>query len=193
MKRGFVRESPRASTSSQVEALTAAGVDVGAIYYQEQEGAEACIASLRAGDELVVSSLDRLAPDRRTLRRLLDAVHSKGAIVVEARSKRRSDDHDSLIGMIFDAVDGLAGDRKALPPDKAREYGAKGGKARSRKAASQRMGVAEARAIWRRNSDWTNGQCVAEMQGWTVRMAYRKLGKRGLAKGRPREKKPKKQ
>lgn len=39
-----------------------------------------------------------------------------------------------------------------------------------------------------RVGNWSNAQCLSHMPGWTLAEAYRKLKKRGLAKGRPSSK-----
>ena len=67
------------TTDLQRDALTAAGIDPGALYEDKASGSKddrpqlaACLKALRAGDTLVVWKLDRLG---RNLRHLVNVVH----------------------------------------------------------------------------------------------------------------------
>lgn len=152
---------------------------------REHENIDAAVKGLRRNGELWVTTLDRLASKRHLLRAILHAVHGKGAVIVEASTGRRSDSRDQYGDMILDAVAKMAGDLRPLTPAQAKEMARKSARARRLLATEKRMGVAEARKIWKNNGNWSGPQCIAHMPGWTLAEAYRKLGKRGLAKGRP--------
>jgi hypothetical protein len=127
MLRGYVLHSRRSAASAQEKALREAGVEV--IYIEGKLGDLAsCIRSLREGDDLAVNQMSDLANDRATLRKVVKAVHDKGARVLEVGSKRRSDNPADLAEMIFEATDRLAQVRKGHSSKKAREYGARGGR-----------------------------------------------------------------
>ncbi len=196
--RGWIRASARHSEQMQRRALDEAGCT--AIYAAGPDTIDDLIGSLRPpaakkqrGDVVLVTSLARIGRDRRELRRALDAIHSRGAVIVEARNPpRRSDDRHDLASMLLDAADELAGDRRALSPADARTHGRKGGLAKGRRAREARTPNGEALAAWR-DLSLTGAQAIEDprMAGWTVRMAYRLLGKRntalGVVTGRPRK------
>lgn len=119
--------SRRSAASAQEKALREAGVEV--IYIEGKLGDLAsCIRSLREGDDLAVHKMSDLANDRATLRKVVKAVHDKGARIFEAASKRRSDNPGELAEMIFEATDKLAQVRKGHSSKKAREFGSRGGR-----------------------------------------------------------------
>lgn len=205
--RGWIRASARHSEQMQRRALEEAGC--AAIYVSGPDTIDDFIGSLRAprleakggkskskarpGDVVLVTSLARIGRDRRELRRALDAIHSKGAVIVEARNPpRRSDDRDQLAAMLLDAADELAGDRRALSTDDAKKHGRKGGLAKGRRAREKRTPIEVALVPWR-DLSMTGQQAIDDprMAGWTVRMAYRLLKKRntalGVVTGRPRK------
>lgn len=158
----------------------------GVIYHWEEGGGTGdLIRSLRSGDHVVVTTLARLAPTREGIRAAVQDIHKRRATIIETETSRRSSDRDQAIDMLADAVAELAGDSRALPAKKAREYG----KLAWSKKRAKRMPISEAERIWRStlNKDKSNGQCIALMPGWTERAAYREIGPRGLAKGRPRK------
>ncbi len=196
--RGWIRASARHSEQMQRRALEEAGC--AAIYISGLDTIDDLIASLRPpkakrarGDVVLVTSLSRIGRDRRELRRALEAIHSRGAVIVEAREPpRRSDDRHDLAAMLLDAADELAGDRRALSPADAKRFGKRGGTAKGRNALAARTPKGEALAAWR-DLSLTGEQAIDDprMAGWTVRMAYRLLGKRntalGVVTGRPRK------
>lgn len=166
----------------QRKALIEAGVTEQAIY-TDGRGAEtldACINSLRPGDELVVSSLGRLTNTRKALAALIDRLHvQKKVVIVEALTGRRTDDTAVLHRMILDAVDEIATDRRTLTHAEAVQYGKLGG------AAVRKMNVSdeEGQKIWDDVSILTTE--ALERIGCTSSTAYRRFGKRGLGAGRP--------
>ncbi len=196
--RGWIRASARHTEQMQRRALTEAGCS--AIYTDGDDTIDALIASLRAakvkrarGDVVLVTSLARLGRSRNDLRRALEAIHNKGAVIVEARSPpRRSSDKRDLAAMLLDAADELAGDRRVLSPVQAKKFGKQGGQEFKRRREADRTPKGEALAAWR-DLSLTGKQAISDprMLGWTVRMAYRVLGKRntalGVVTGRPRK------
>jgi DNA invertase Pin-like site-specific DNA recombinase len=82
---GYARVSTNGQTlDAQVEALEAAGADV--IFEETASGARAdraqlakAIGTLRAGDTLIITRLDRLARSTRDLLNTLDAIAKRGA------------------------------------------------------------------------------------------------------------------
>jgi DNA invertase Pin-like site-specific DNA recombinase len=82
---GYARVSTNGQTlDAQVEALEAAGADV--IFEETASGADTdraqlakAIGTLRAGDTLIVTRLDRLARSTRDLLNTLDAIAKRGA------------------------------------------------------------------------------------------------------------------
>lgn len=196
--RGWIRASARHSEQMQRRALEEAGC--AAVYVDGPDTIDDLIASLRPpktkrgrGDVVLVTSLSRIGRDRRELRRALDEIHSKGAVIVEARNPpRRSDDRDQLAAMLLDAADELAGDRRALSTADAKKHGRKGGLAKGKRAREKRTPNGEALAAWR-DLSLTGEQALDDprMAGWTKRQAYRILRKRntalGVVTGRPRK------
>ena len=146
----------------------------------------------RRGDIVLVSSLGRLAPTRRELASVMAQIHAKGALIFECREPpRRSDRAADLREMMFDAVDELSQDRRTHSPEAARKYGAKGGQRHKANREAVRAPAAGALGPWR-DLSLTAEQALGTpaMYGWTIRMAYRLLGKRntapGTRHGRPR-------
>lgn len=205
--RGWIRASARHSEQMQRRALEEAGC--AAVYVAGPDTIDDFIGSLRPprldakggpsrskarpGDVVLVTSLARIGRDRRELRRALDAIHSKGAVIVEARNPpRRSDDRNDLAAMLLDAADELAGDRRALSTADAKKHGRKGGLAKGRRAREKRTPIEVATIPWR-DLSMTGKRAIDDprMDGWTTRMAYRLIGKRntalGVVTGRPRK------
>lgn len=168
------------SEKVQRQALEAAGVTVIYVDGHKNETIEVCLQSLRAKDELWVASLDRIAKHKKELRRLCDYIkYDRKAIIVEALSKRRSDNVEEWDAMKWDAIEGLGTDRKRLTHADAVRYGAMGG----RVPIVPEMPELEARKIW---EDVTlTSREAADKIGVDLSKAYRWLGKRGLAVGRP--------
>lgn len=163
---------------------------VSPIYNADQHTLDTLIKSLRPGDEVWVTSLARLVTKRVDLRRAIDAIHSKECIVIEAASDRRSDRDGAP--MALDAADELMGEARGLTAEQAQRFGAKGAAASVQltmeKFAKRRMAPLEATKIWTDPdlATLSNHAVLRRMPGWTQRMAYRHIGPRGLAKGRPR-------
>lgn len=195
--RGWVRASQGHSESKQRKALAAhgchtiyvAGVDTMAQFVKD-------LQTPRPGgspDIVLVSSLARLANSRDALKDAVQAIHGKGAVILEMTDPpRRSDDTNQLVSMMFDAADELAGERRRHSPEAAKKYSSKGGKARMKKIKAARSPAAEARAAWRDLSFTTEQVMATEaLAGWTIRTAYNAFGKRNTARGvkigRPRK------
>lgn len=185
---GFLRVSRAAGERSQREMLERN--DVHPIYNAKDVDLADVAKSLRPGDELWVTTLGRLASNRRDLSHAIDAIHNQKAIIVEAASERRSDKAAQVAQMVMDAVQEITQDARALSPAKARKFGSLGGqitRLRVRRAMeAQRLPKAEARNVWL-NPRLTTAEALEQMTGWTQASAYRHLKTRKLAKGRPRK------
>lgn len=185
MRRGWVRHSGRVSEKKQIAAMVQHLVEP---YYVDGEHEDVMVAvrSIREGDELVVTTLDRLAPRRVQLRELIEEVHKRGGVIVELETGRRSDDVRALPGMIAEAFEALLRDHR----HQQRRAGKKNGKRGGRPPNTDRMPEAEALAIWR-NRELEDWQALQLMKGWTLRTAYRRLKARGFPAGWPAGKKRK--
>lgn len=163
--------------------------DVRPIYNANDVDLAAYIKALRPGDEVWVTSLGRLCAKRADLRRAVEVIHKKKCVIVEAASERRSDRDGA--SMALDAADELMGEAKALSPENAKKFGAMGGKANAKRVEEEfkdRMPRKDALKLWTDTdlARLSNVKILRKMPGWTQRAAYRHLGPRGLAKGRPR-------
>ncbi len=162
------------------------------IYNAEVHSFDDFTKALRAGDEVWVTSLARLAPRRRELREAIEMIHGREAIIVEAASDRRSDRAAQATAMVLDAADELAGEARGLTPQQAQEFGAKGGTATAKvykQRFRNRMPLVEAKKIWTDPdlAALSNHRILKRLAGWTQVSAYRHMGPRGLSKGRPRK------
>lgn len=188
-RRGWVRGSRLASAEAQIKMLEKCNIRP--IYNAEVHSFDDFTKALRVGDEVWVTSLARLAPRRRELREAINLIHSKDAVIVEAASERRSDRGAQATAMVLDAADELAGEARGLTPQQAQEFGAKGGKANAKLIKQRfrnRMSLTDARKLWTDPdlATLSNHRLLSRMPGWTQPSAYRHIGPRGLAKGRPR-------
>ncbi len=199
--RGYYRISHRHTEAMQRRRLAEIGCE--AIYSHTRDGIDRLVADLRtprkggAPDVVAVTSLSRLAATRDALRAAVDAIHGKGAVILEIGPKagampRTSNEPAQLAAMIWDAVAEISQDRRTHSPEAAKRYGSKGGKAKAAAAAEGRTPKAEALAPWR-DLSLTAEQAMGTgaMRGWTIRAAYRILGPRnttrGVKAGRPRK------
>lgn len=178
MLRGYVQDTRRSAVSTQLKAMEEAGVTT--VYIEGKVGdAATAIKSLRPADGLAVNKLSDLANDRKTLRKLLDQVHERGAHVYELATKRRSDKAGDLSAMIFEATDVLAQVKKGHDPIKAREFGLRGGRPRM----DRNIPEAEARAHWFSMEHDTNAAAIKHMGKWTEHGAWLKWGASGRKTG----------
>jgi len=182
MRRGYVRASARVREKPQLDALTEFGLDRKAIYVQSaEEDVMDFLRSLREGDEACVTTLDRLAKTRMVLKDYIKEVHSRGAVLVETKTGRRSSDPQQLADMVIDAINTLARDGWAQKPEVGKRFGVLGG----RPVKSERMPEEQAGAIWFDARISSVHDALAKMDGWTMRSAYRHFGSRGFGGGRP--------
>lgn len=147
----------------------------------ENETAQDAVRSLREGDELCVTTLDRLTVKRTALREMIEEVHKRGAVIVELWTGRRSDDVAALPGMIAEAFEALLRDHRHQQRRAGRKTGKRGGRKKL-----DRMDEKEAKAIWRSLEYPEDWRALQHMPGWTQRTAYRWLGPRGIRVGRPK-------
>lgn len=152
------------------------------VYYVEgdDENVEDAIRSLREGDELCVTSLDRAARKRSELATVIKRVHAKGAVVVELISGRRSDRPDDAAHMVAEAFEMLLRDHKSQQRRLGRKTGRKGGR-----PPKEKMQKEQAEAIWFDSRIKLMRDAIARMDGWNYRGAYNEFGPRGVHAGRP--------
>ncbi len=192
-RRGYVRPSRLHAERDQIKAMEQDGVQT--VYV---EGPQATISdyikSLRKGDVVCVATMGRLGRTREIARLALTQILEKGASIRELKSGRtlRTQREIEAAIMGLDAADEISRDARAPTQREARRRGKLGAEALRLLNEAKRMPTDQASMIWHNNSDWSNDECLEKMTGWTLMVAYRKLGKRGLAKGRPSTKKPKK-
>lgn len=184
---GYVRGYIRHPEKPQEDELVKAGATV---IYREGRDAETfaeCARALQRGDTLKVTSLARLGPTRDDLRRNVLAVLKRKAVIVETRTGRRTDNAESALLMLLDAVDELSQDRRAYTPTEAKKAARK----RWAEKRGERAPRAAAEKIWKDTERYkTIAEAMAhpDMEGWTVRQAYRAFDPRGTTVGgRPRK------
>lgn len=183
MLRGYALQSRRSAASSQEEALRAAGVTE--IYIEDRTNAvfDAALKSLRAGDSIAVVALADLARNRRELRKRMDAIHERRCEVHETSTGRNSRKKTDLAAMIFDATEILTHAGKGHDPEKARQYGSRGGRPRKDRSISD----ADAEKHWFDIRHATNADAIKHMGKWTIGAAWRKWGASGRKTGPRRE------
>lgn len=183
---GWARHSRHYSEGKQVAALEAHGCRN--VARASEFHLEHIIKTLRPEDPepVCVTSLARLAPTRDQLRYAIDAIHERGCWVLEISTGRTTRDAKSATEMGLDAADELTSDARAPTKRQARAMAHKSHAARNANTADKRMPISDARKVWHGHPTWSNEDCIAAMPGWTLITAYRRLGARGLAKGRPR-------
>ena len=143
---------------------------------------DALLKSLRPGDEVAVVRLADLAANRRELRKRIGMVHAKRCSVTETSTGRNSRKKDAL-DMIFDATEALTHSGKGHDPEKAREFGSRGGRPRKDRGVTD----AEAEKHWFDMRHATNEDALKHMGSWTITGAWRKWGASGRQTG-PRRK-----
>ena len=142
------------------------------------------IRSLRAGDEIAVVRLADLAANRRELRKRIDIVHSKRCSITETATGRNSR-RKGAIAMVLDATEILTHAGKGHDPEKARQFGSRGGRPRKDRGVTDK----EAEGHWFDMRHATNTDALKHMGKWTENAAWRKWGASGRQTG-PRRKLP---
>lgn len=183
---GWARHSRHYSEAKQIKALEAHGCRV--IACAADLHVESVIRALRPEDPepVVVTTLARLASTRDGLREIIRAIHDRGCWVLELSTGRTTLDAKSATQMALDAADELTADSRSPTKRQARAMARKSHEVQQRNTEDKRLPIAEARKVWHSHPAWSNDDCLALMPGWTAITAYRRLGARGLAKGRPR-------
>lgn len=137
------------------------------------------IRILRTGEELHVTSLADLGPSLVDCLKRLKTVHDGGNVVVERKSRRRSD--RDLLDMLLFALPKL---RKGMSAKQAAENARGHGR-----PPNERTPDEVAKIAWTDMGIRTNARALKmpEMKGWYQRLAYKTFG----PSGRPRNKLPK--
>lgn len=183
MLRGYALTSRRSAASSQELALKEAGVGEVYVEGRDLETFEAALNSLRPKTGLHVVTLADLAANRKQLRKRMQAVHDKGCHIVETSTGRTSLKKRDLEAMIFDATETLIHAGKGHDPEKAREFGSRGGRPRKPRGISDE----EAEKHWHSLKHETNTEALKHMPGWDAASAWRAFGASGRKTG-PRRK-----
>ena len=150
------------------------------IYVEGQKGItfDDAVTSLRGGEPLEVASIADLATTRDDLHERIKRVHDAGSYVREVSTGR--DTRTDMMELIFEAVDLLGKRRKGHDPDKAREYGARGGRPRKQRETSDE----DAEKIWFNTVKYlTNEDAAAACPGWDVNALWKRFGKSGRPPG----------
>lgn len=195
MLRAYIRPEPRFSASTQKRAIDDLGKKIAVTYIEgERSRGDAFpertdwIKSLRPDTLAVVSDFHRIATDAAMLKTVRAAIKAQGAIILEARTGRRSDDPDALGDMVVEAAMFYA--RKGMTEEEAQRLGRLGAaNSKATRKWTGRMPTAEAIKIWRDNS-LTYEEALAKINGdknyrtpYSSAAAYRYLGIRGVKPG----------
>lgn len=197
MLRAYIRPEPRFSLPKQAETIRDLGEKV--TTYTEEFGRangrlperDLWIASLRIGTVAVVSDFHRIATSAVGLKEARAAIKAQGAVVLEARTGRRSDDPDALGDMIQEALRFYS--QRGLTTEEARRLGRMGAASSpATKAKKGRMPIAEALPIWRDNAIPSIEAALEKINAdkryktpYTQATAYRYLRAREVRAGRP--------
>lgn len=193
IKVGYVRASRLHPAVPQHAALDAAKANKR--YVEGEVGMRELLRAV-VGREytILVHTFGRLGRTRDELRDVMLAILAEGSTIRELSSGREitTKREAAAAAMSLEAAAELAGDARAPSSKEARRRGKMGGEAKSaidrEKLLQDRMPVKQARAIWTRPGLMTNGDRITLMTGWTEWQAYRELGSRGVAIGRPKRK-----
>ena len=182
---GWVRQSRHHAETKQVVALQEAGCTT--IYSASEHHVSDLIKSLRpsAPEAVRVTTLARLARTRDDLKLAIEQIHARGCWVEEISTGRSTRDALVASAMALDAANELTMDGRAPTRRQARKMAAKSLVVRLANLERDRMPRGEAYEIWHNRPTWSVQDCLAAMPGWTIGTAYRRLGRRGLGKGRP--------
>lgn len=196
MLRAYIRPEPRFSAAKQRAALDALGKKIATTYTEEPRTRggpfpkrDAWVKSLRAGVLATVSDFHRLATTADDLRDVRASIHKTGAVILEARTGRRSDDPEALADMTHEAVAFYS--QRGLTKQDASKLGKMGAAASpATKPKRGRMPKADAAVIWRK-VEYTTHEAIAAINAdpaykvkYNLSYAYRNLGPRGVPAGR---------
>ncbi len=182
---GWARKSRHYVEGKQVTQLEAANCR--RIYRASEATIHDLIRSLRAEapEPVRVTTLARLAPTREQLRDVIDQIHSRNCWVEELATGRSTKDAKQAVSMALDAATEQGKDARAPTRKQAQRAARLSHDVHRANREASRLPRDKAREIWHNHPHWTNDECLAEMPGWTEGTAYRQLGRRQLAKGRP--------
>jgi hypothetical protein len=142
---------------------------------------------------IAVHHFHLLAHGAAELQRRIKLIHAKGAVIIEADTGRRSDDAGALADMVFEAHAVYTG--RLLDPKTASKLGKKGAAAspRTKKLnGHEHMPKQMALPIWRDVTMHPHKEDALAVinadtnyRSYSMSYAYRRLGKRWAAAGRP--------
>lgn len=188
---GWVRASARHPLGEQVAKMRDAGVDK--VYgIDKTETAMDAVKHIsgRGPSVIMVTSLARLGSSREAIRDVVAAAHERGAVIVEMKTGRRSDDSAVAVQMAMDAADEIAADYRAFTRHEARHAANKRWSETERKP---RTSVCSAMRVWKDTENFPTIPQVLEhvdCAGWTQTALYKAFGRRwpdGAGRGgRPR-------
>ena len=195
MLRAYIRPDSRFSLPRQAEPIR----DLGKKFttYIEEFGRtnghlperDRWIADLRVGTIAVVSDFHRIATSAAGLKDARAAIKAQGAIILEARTGRQSDDPDALGDMIQEALRFYS--QRGLTTEESKRLGRMGAASSpATKAKKGRMPTVEALPIWR-DEAFSAEVALEKINAdkryktpWTQATAYRYLKARGVRAGR---------
>lgn len=144
----------------------------------------------RGSAVIMVTSMARLGSSREAIRDAVAAAHERGAVIVEMKTGRRSDDAAVAVQMALDAADEIAMDHRAFTRHEARLAARKRWNGEERKP---RTAVGSAMRVWKDTENFPTIPQVlehADCAGWTQTALYKAFGRRwpdGAGRGgRPR-------
>lgn len=185
MRTGYAEDQPGFSQKRQEAILIASGVPANRICGKGHTAATLASAlRILRGKEVLetASGLRALGSSRKVIMEQLAVIKKAGRVVMDTETKERSDADGAE--MLDRALAKIRYEKTMPGPERAKEIGAKGGKAKGINAARKRMAENSARRIWLDKRIATNAEAVAKMEGWSRETAYSHFGPSGRPPGR---------
>lgn len=178
--RGFYRGEVHFSAATQQDILKQAGVKT--IFHEFQDILDAS----RKGDMIAVAGLRAFGTNHHEIAAVIDALHAKGVIAVDAATGR--DTHKDGVRLLSEAIIALANERRG-GSRKASEFGKKGAEASAKSRRKGWMPWNDIRKVWF-DMRLTRAEVLATINapGYkpiSYNTIHRHLGKRNAAAGRP--------
>lgn len=196
MFRAYIRPEARFSAAKQLPVIES--FDCKVIYKEADRSRDegfperkAWIAGMRVAhkDVALVSDFHRLATTAQSLKEVRTELKNAGVVILEGRTKRRSDNADDLADMIHEAIAFYS--QRGLTPKEAARMGRLGAiESPATKPKLGRMPLHDAILIWR-DPQYTRAQALALINAdkrypdkYNGTYAYRVLKRRGVPAGR---------